>query len=426
MPEFNYTTRRSDGHIEQGMLEASDRRQALQALSRRGLQPVSLEVIIPKVNNHWSRLKDKMLWFINSTQNSSIDSNLGKRGSQPREKVGLQLLKRLMELHSSGLPIGDSIKILSKRLLQTEQRTLAQAMWRELSEGSTLARALTRQPKYFSNSVSYVVEAGEATGNLTPILKKVIDYLEEKQAIRQKMLTSMAYPGFICAVAIGVVILFLTVLLPQIENMLARLGSEMTWSARVLIDGSSLLMSYGPFLILCIVVTAISLRQWRLTRGGLAKTDRWFLKLPLIGAIIRYSDLFQSSNLISTLLESGINTTETLRLTEKTVHNYELRTRFKNARHQVNEGLSIAQALRRNQFMPDIALDILAVGEDTGNLSESMHEVTKSFREELSKRLLRLTNIVSSGALIFAFLLVALIAIGIVTSVFQVSQTLSM
>ncbi|MEC8190033.1 MAG: hypothetical protein VX033_02470, partial [Verrucomicrobiota bacterium] len=88
--EFNYTTRRSDGHIEQGMLEASDRRQALQALSRRGLQPISLEVIIPKVNNHWSRLKDKMLWFINSTQNSSIDSNLGKRGSQPREKVGLQ------------------------------------------------------------------------------------------------------------------------------------------------------------------------------------------------------------------------------------------------------------------------------------------------------------------------------------------------
>ena len=184
MPDFNYTTRSSDGHIEQGILEANDRRHALQVLNRRGLQPVSLEVIIPKVNNHWSRLKDKMLWLKNNKQNSSGDSNLGKRGGQSREKVGLQLLKRLMELHSSGLPIGDSIKILSKRLLQTEQKALAQAMWRELSEGSTLAGALTRQPKYFSSSISYVLEAGEATGNLTPILKKVIDYLEEKQANR--------------------------------------------------------------------------------------------------------------------------------------------------------------------------------------------------------------------------------------------------
>jgi type II secretory pathway component PulF len=236
----------------------------------------------------------------------------------------------------------------------------------------------------------------------------------------------MAYPGFICTVAIGVVILFLTVLLPQIESILARLGSEMTWSARLLIDGSELLVRYGPFGLLALAALALGLRQWRQGAAGRKATDNWFLRLPLIGAILRYGDLFQAGNLISTLLESGINTTETLRLTERTVSNTELRARFQTARHQVNEGLSIAQAFRRNQFMPDLALDILSVGEDTGNLGQSMHEVTKGFREELSKRLARLTQIVSSGALVCAFLLVALIAIGIVTSVFQVSQTLSM
>jgi type II secretory pathway component PulF len=145
----------------------------------------------------------------------------------------------------------------------------------------------------------------------------------------------------------------------------------------------------------------------------------------VLGKIFYFSDLFQSGNLVSTLLESGINTTEVLRLTERTIKNTDLRERFHIARGQVNEGLSIAQAFKRNDFMPDLAIDILTVGENTGNLGHSMTEVTKGFRNELTKRLGLLTNLVASGALICAFLMVALIAIGIVTSVFQVSQTLS-
>ena len=91
-------------------------------------------------------------------------------------------------------------------------------------------QGLCRANLAFPSSISYVIEAGEATGNLGPILRKVIDYLEEKEAIRKKMIASMVYPAFICTVAIAVVILFMTVLLPQIQGMLDRLGGEMTWS----------------------------------------------------------------------------------------------------------------------------------------------------------------------------------------------------
>ena len=346
-------------------------------------------------------------------------------GTPKRESIGLALLTRLLELHASGLPVGDSIRILSQRLINPEQKQLATSLWRDLSEGATFAGALTRQPRYFSNSIAYVIEAGEATGSLATILRKVIDFLEEKQAIRQKMLASMAYPGFICMVAFVVVIIFLTVLLPQIQNMLDRLGGKMTWSAQILIDGSDYLIQFGPFVLVALILGILGLNQWRKTTAGRQKSDKWALKIPLIGRIILYSDLFQSGNLISTLLESGINTTEVMRLTERTLKNIDLRERFRTARAQVNEGLSVAQAFKRNQFMPDLAIDILAVGEDTGNLAHSMNEVTKGFRHELTKRLNLLTNLVATGALVCAFLMVALIAIGIVTSVFQVSKTLS-
>jgi type II secretory pathway component PulF len=207
--------------------------------------------------------------------------------------------------------------------------------------------------------------------------------------------------------------------------MLERLGSEMTWSAILLIGGADLLVNLGPFFLAGLAVAALALRQWRQTTRGRSRTDAWLLRVPLLGKIALYGDLFQLGNLVSTLLQSGINTTETLQLTERTVNNTALRERFRTARQQVNEGLSIAQAFRRNALMPDLALDVLAVGENTGNLAQSMTEVTKGFRQELTQRLERLTTLVSTGALVAAFLLVALIAIGIVTSVFQVSQSLS-
>ena len=427
MPQFDYKARQPDGTTTTGTIESADRRQATQRLREQKLSPITLKEARTAKRSAFGALREKAKSLTASKrQNAAADLNVQpSKGTPKREKVGLAFLSRLLELHASGLPIGDAIRILSQRLSDSEQKQLASSIWRDLSEGATLAGALTRQSLYFSGSISYVIEAGEATGNLAPILRKVIDFLEEKQAIRQKMITSMAYPGFICTVAFGVVIIFLTVLLPQIQGMLDRLGGEMTWSAQLLMDGSAFLIKFGPFLLIALVLAAVALSQWRKRPTGRKKSDKWFLKLPLLGKIFYYSDLFQSGNLVSTLLESGINTTEVLRLTERTIKNTELRERFHTARGQVNEGLSIAQAFKRNAFMPDLAVDILTVGENTGNLGHSMSEVTKGFRLELTKRLGLMTNLVASGALICAFLMVALIAIGIVTSVFQVSQTLS-
>ena len=426
MAVFHYKARDGQGAIASGSIEAAERRIAMQRLQAQGLSPMTLKEskggstsVLSKLGERAKALRSQR------APDTSASSMPQKTKGAKRESVGLTVLKRLMELHSSGLPVGDSIRILSQRLSDKEQQGIVQTLWRDLSEGSTLAGAMSRQPRYFPGSISYVIEAGEATGNLAPILRKVIDYLEEKEAIRKKMIASMVYPSFICTVAVGVVVLFMTVLLPQIQGMLDRLGGEMTWSARILIDGAALVAQTGPFVLVGLIVAILGFQQWRKTEPGLHRSDAWLLKVPLIGKIFFYGDLFQSGNLVSTLLESGINTTETLRLTERTIKNTELRERFNIARGQVNEGLSIAQAFQRNRFMPDLAVDILTVGENTGNLAHSMNEITKGFRNELTARLTRLTTLVSTGALICAFILVALIAVGIVTSVFQVSQTLS-
>ena len=430
MPSFTYTYRNPEGALSIQTLNALDRKQALILLKKQGIVALKLEESNVNQANKVSKKINLAQWIGGKKKASNpnhTEKGFSTKGSTTAkgERLGLNLLKRLYELHKSGMPIGDAVRILQNRLSDREQKALAIGIWRDLSEGLTLAKALSKRPRFFTPSVCHVIQAGEATGHLAPVLKKVIKYLEEKQAIRKKMLSSMAYPTFVTVVALLVVVLFLTVLLPQIEGMLKRLGGEMTWSAQLLIDGSNWMIKLGPILILGLIILIFGLSQWNRTLSGKRMIDEWSLKIPLIGNIIYYSNLYRTGNLIATLLQSGINTTETFQLTEKTIENAYMKQQFTTAKGQINEGASLTQAFRLQKFMPDVALDILSVGEDTGELAQSMSDVTEGFKESLSKRLSALTTIVSSLALGFAFGLVTLIAIGIVTSVFEVSKTLS-
>ena len=430
MPSFTYTYRNPEGALSTQTLNALDRKQALMLLKKQGVVALKLDESNANQANKASKKINLAQWVGGKKKASNpklAEKDFSTKGSTTAkgEGIGLNLLKRLYELHKSGMPIGDAVRILQNRLSDREQKALVIGIWRDLSEGLTLAKALSKRTRFFTPSVCHVIQAGEATGHLAPVLAKVIQYLEEKQAIRKKMLSSMAYPTFVTVVALLVVVLFLTVLLPQIEGMLERLGGEMTWSAQLLIDGSNWMLKLGPFLILGLIVFIFGLGQWKRTLTGKRMIDEWSLKIPLIGNIIYYSNLYQTGNLIATLLQSGINTTETFQLTEKTIENAHMKQQFTVAKGQINEGASVTQAFRLQKFMPDVALDILSVGEDTGELAQSMADVTEGFKESLSQRLSALTTIVSSLALGFAFGLVTLIAIGIVTSVFEVSKTLS-
>jgi type II secretory pathway component PulF len=269
-----------------------------------------------------------------------------------------------------------------------------------------------------------VIEAGEQTGELNPILEKIVSYMEERREIRSKVMGSMAYPIFVILIAIAVIIGVLTFLMPQIDNMLSQLGGERNLAAHLLIESGEILKVIGPFLVAALAIFGLSFSQWRKTDTGRKVTDTFLLRLPIIGPITLYSNLFQTCNLLGTLLASGLTTTEALRLTERTINNLDLRQRFNTTRTQVNEGIGFTTALRQNKFMPDLPLDILTVGENTGNLVHSLGEITKSFRVQLSQKMDSMTVMVSSGALGVAFGIVAMVAYVMVSSIFQVSGAL--
>ena len=418
MAVFKYLAIDAKGKTLSGSVDASSEREA-----RKKIRSQKLTLIKftsgggkGKKESKSGKFKDKSL---------SLKTRSIRKGSSKGEKIGLEFLKRLNELHGSGMPVADSVKLLNSRLSDPYQKEIAGTLWRELTEGRTLSKAMRFLPQYFSESSTFVIEAGEATGNLSPILAKIISHLEEKREIRSKVVGSMTYPVFVGFVAIGVVIFFLFFLLPQIQEMLDSLGGELNLMAKILINGSNLLLTLGPFILIGILVGLGSILQWNKTEKGGMSLDKNLLKLPLFGPILYLSELFQLTSLLSTLIWSGIGLTENLRLCEKTIKNRFLRNHFRSARALVNEGKSLPESLRKFKFMPLMQLDVIEVGEKTGNLGNSMEDASRTFRNELTKKIQIMTTLVSGGALGFAFSLVALVAISIVTSIFQVSKSIS-
>jgi len=419
MKHFSYHAIDVKGKTCSGKLAATNSREAKRKLSAQSLTLLKLTTDDPKQKSashrqssgeHGKKVKGVLL---------------GKDSGAKGEKVGLAFLKRLLELHSSGMPVADAVKLLNQRLSDPSQRYLAGSIWRELAEGRTLSRAMRLLPAYFSESSTYVIEAGEATGNLSPILEKIISHLEEKREIRNRVVSGMTYPIFVGLVAFSVVLFFLFFLLPQIQEMLASLGGELNMMAKVLINGSNFVLAVGPFLLGGCLVGLGILRQLNKSESGGLKIDRTVLQIPLFGRVLFFSELFQLSSLLATLIWSGIGLTENLRLCEKTIKNRYLRSRFRAARALVNEGKSLPDALRKFDFMPLMQLDVLEVGEKTGNLGNSLNDTARTFREELTKRIKGMTTLISGLALGFAFSLVALVAVSIVTSIFQVSKSIS-
>jgi type IV pilus assembly protein PilC len=419
MPRFSYKALDSTGRQVSGEAESSDRKRLLQQLSQKGLRPISVESLGEKVSTD------------ESIETSDFFKNSGKRSrfltiKRSKAAISLEFLKRLLVLLSSGMSLGDAVSLLSRRLSDPQMKDLCEAIWKKLSEGQTLASAMRAHTNVFSISTIHLVEAGEASGNLIAVLERIVAYLEESRDVRRKLISNLTYPAFVLSTAVVVVIILLTFLLPKIQDMLDQLGGDLPLITRILIAGSEGTITYGPFVLAAVIAVVISLRQWRRTASGARRTDYWLLRTPIIGRIYLYSNIYGTTNLMSTLLGSGVNTTETLRLVERTIANVILRGKFSLARKQIQEGVSMAAAIQRVHYMPDLAMDILTVGENTGNIVNSLNDINKVYREELTKSLNILTTATVAVALGGAILLVAVIAISVVFSVLSVGQSLQL
>ena len=423
MPSFSYTARNRTGANVSDVIDAPTRKDALRLLSARGLTPVQVSEasLRPTPGKH----KTKSASPSSGSQLSALSSQLPKAASlTSRER--LPFLEALVDLTTSGLSAGESVRMLSIRVKDPRQRVLCGLLWEQLSEGAQLSRAMGSLPSVFDGSTINLIQSGEATGNLNDVLLRLIAHLQEQRDLRQKVINSLAYPAFMMCVAGGVIIFFMVFLLPRLQTLLNSLGGELPPSTRILLGLSDFGLNYGLFVIIAAVVGGASFWRWRATEPGRLQTDAWALKLPLLGPFSVSQTVLAFSQTLSVLLENGITTSEALRMTERQIQNRVHRAAFDAATDRVLEGEALSAALARTECFPDLVLDQLAVGENTGNLVPSLKKIAVAYQKSITQQLNAFTSIIATVVLLGVFSFVGFIAFAIVSAVFQLSSSFKM
>jgi type II secretory pathway component PulF len=423
MPRFTYTARDRSGKAISAELEAPGRRDALRVLGARGLQVGSIsEVAGAPAGKPAGAARAK-------PTAPAAAGRSGRRGSgqAPTRKECLPFLESLHDLATSGLSAGEAVRLLSVRIKEPRLRALCAGVWERISEGAPLSRAMAGFPGVFESSITNLIQAGEATGSLNDTLARLIAHLTEQRELRRQLVAALAYPIFMVTVAGGVILFFLVFLLPRLKTLLTSLGGKMPASTSLLIHFSEFALSiYGVATVIAVIVGVSSFLGWRQTTAGRATTDAWLLRLPLTGPFIVAQTVLAFAQTLSVLLENGITAAEALRMTEKQIGNTVHREAFNAATARVLEGEALSVALARTGCFPDLVLDRLAVGENTGNVVPSLKQVATAYQKQISNQLNLFTKVIASGVLMAVFIFVGFIAFAIVSAVFQVSASFKM
>ena len=359
MPRFAYTARDRAGKPVAADLDAPTRKDALRILAARGLQVASV-----------NELASASAKGGKGAAKPAAVTRAARRAAEqpPRRSECLPFLESLYDLLTSGLSAGEAVRLLSVRIKEPRLRTLCVRLWEQISEGAPLSRAMASMPEVFDPSITNLIQAGEATGSLNDTVQRLIAHLTEQRELRRQLLTSLAYPAFMVMVAFGVILFFLFFLLPKLQVLLSSLNSEMPPATKLLIGLSDFGIHYGPFILIGLIFATVSFWRWRATEAGRTVSDAWLLKLPLIGPFIVARSVLAFSQTLSVLLENGITAAEALRMTEKQIDNRVHRAAFNTATARVLEGEALSIALTRTGCFPDLVLDRLSVGENTGNV----------------------------------------------------------
>ncbi len=427
MPIFAYKAIDKGGKTSGGTIEAADRKGAIRALTAKGLSPTSIEQHQDAASVAQESFEANHDYFGQKEEEAKPRKGQIRlfQSRKPKRVVSLNFLRNLLMLLQSGLPMGDSLRLLHSRVGDAQQKELAAGMWKRISEGRTLSGAMQDFPEYFGESQVQLVAAGEASGRLPVVLERVVAYLEESAALRKKISAGLAYPIFIVSLALVIVVFFLLFLLPIVRKLLKSMGGDLQFFAKVLIGGGETLLFASPIIAALAAVLAVALANWRKTPTGRIRSDRWLLRLPVYSPLYQHQHILQTTILMATLLDSGVNTPDALRLVERTVGNTILRGAYSAMRRMIQEGASLSAAYRQTRIMPDMDVDILAVGENTGSLSASLRRIHEIHREALDKGMSVLTVVITSVALFAAFAIVAMIALSLVLSVLDISHSLT-
>lgn len=406
MPRFSYQAMGSGGKKTSGELEARSRSEVFQKLEAQGLQLISLKE------------KEQDLSILIKEVDRKSAPLSGTKATLSRAQI-IVFTEELSDLLEAGLQLEPALKAMEKRTELGGLKEIVTALRERVVKGTSFSTSLHSVSDSFGDLYCSLVAAGEISGSLPNILKRQSEYLKTLDELQSRVIQSLIYPAFIIGAGVLLMIVFMTYLIPQLTKLLAETGKDMPLMTRLLIGFSDFISHYGLFLGVFIGILAFMF-WWTIQKPqGRIWWDEQKIKLPLIGPVVSVRYFAQFSQTLANLVSNGIPLLSALKLMQPATPNLFFRKLLLKVVDVVGEGGSFSRALNGVGHFPPLFIDMVSVGEQTGDMGAALNKVARRYDLELSRRIQRLTALIQPIIIVVMALVVGAVAYAMISGIFQ-------
>ena len=416
MPQFRYTARNPEGKLIDGVITCNDRAAAIRQVESQRCVPIKIEPISTASS---SETKAKPETSPAATKPVSTG---------PVQTLGHNQLhlftEQLAHLLAAGMTLDEALGILVKRLKHPRLGGISRSLHQALVEGRSLSQAMREFPRIFTPLYVNMVSAGEASGALAEILRRLVLHLADVKALRDRVQQALVYPALLVVAGIGLIVIFMTVMVPKLTAFFTQTGQKLPDATLLLLSVNRLLTHYWWAGILGGAGLYGLYKVFTRTQEGRRAWDMFIWKFPVFSMLIRYRFFAQFARTLGTLLENGVTLLRALELLEEISGNEFIRLKMVDVRRAVVDGATLSVALTEQAIFPDLFVDMMSVGEQSGRFGDTMQIIADIYERELDGQVKTVTALIPPIILLAIAAVVGLVVYGILSAVFGITSGL--
>jgi general secretion pathway protein F len=405
MAIFHYQALSKDGKTIEDNISANSRHDAILELQKLYLTPIELHEIKKTTEKKKSTFKNR---------------NYENKQTKLKTNELILFTEELSDMLDAGLQLEPALKSMEGRLQTGNIKIISQRLRSSLRDGVPFSQSLKQTSTSFSALYCSLAAAGEASGSLGAILKRQSNYLKTISDLKNKMILALIYPSFLIATSIIVSLLFTTFLVPQLAQLITQYpGSKIPLALIVLMSLSGFIQSYWYLIIISLVVCIITFKVWVKNKANQLKWQAFQLNIPLIGPTLSSKFYVQFLETMANLIDNGLPLIKAIELSKDTTQNEIYKKKLNDVISRVEDGRSLSSALKDSQSFPPLMVDFISVGEQTGNLSQSLERAAVRYDKELNQKIMRIMAVIKPFILFMMAGLVGTMAYVMLTSIYK-------
>jgi type IV pilus assembly protein PilC len=333
--------------------------------------------------------------------------------------------RQLATMIDAGIPLVNALGILAEQIENDNLRGIVGNVRQDIEAGMSFCDALAKHPLIFSDLFVNMVKAGEASGMLNEILDRLATFMQKQAALNRKIISSLVYPAVVVSMAVIITAVLLIKVVPTFKGIFDSLGGTLPLPTQVLIFASDLLRKYFLFLIVCLGAGLYLFKRYLKTRKGRYSFDRFTLKVPVFGPLLRKLAVAKFSRTFSTLVKSGVSVLSALEIVSKTSGNKVMEEAVINCSKSVRDGEPISRPLAKSGVFPPMVTRMINVGEQTGQLEKMLSKIADFYDDQVDSAAGALTSLIEPLVIAFLGIVIGGIVIALFLPIFKISQLMA-